>query len=54
MLLLRLLPQLVAVECFESQLLEIWTKVLLSLPVTGRRDTAGDNLLPKLYPYFKA
>ncbi|KAL1502533.1 hypothetical protein ABEB36_007664 [Hypothenemus hampei] len=52
MLLLRLLPHL-PVEFYGSQLLEIWSKVLLSLPVIGRRDTAGDNLLPKMYPYFK-
>ncbi|CAG9770202.1 unnamed protein product [Ceutorhynchus assimilis] len=52
MLLLRLLPHL-SLEYFSTQLLEIWSKVLLSLPLTGRRDTAGDNILPKLYPYFK-
>ncbi|CAG9861797.1 unnamed protein product [Phyllotreta striolata] len=52
MLLLRLLPHL-TIETFATQLLELWTKVLLSLPVVGRRDTAGDNILPKLYPYLK-
>ncbi|XP_019759259.1 protein PAT1 homolog 1 [Dendroctonus ponderosae] len=52
MFLLRLLPHL-SVDLFSIQLQEIWTKVLLSLPVIGRRDTAGDNILPKLYPYFK-
>ncbi|XP_066257930.1 protein PAT1 homolog 1 [Euwallacea similis] len=52
MLLLRLLPYL-SLENFGTQLLDIWSKVLLSLPLTGRRDTAGDTLLPKLYPHFK-
>ncbi|XP_050315635.1 protein PAT1 homolog 1 [Anthonomus grandis grandis] len=51
MLLLRLLPHL-SVDYFSSQLLDIWSRVLLSLPLIGRRDTAGDNILPKLYPYF--
>ncbi|CAH0548821.1 unnamed protein product [Brassicogethes aeneus] len=52
MLLLRTLPHLTA-DLFSQQLLEIWTKVLCSLPITGRRDTAGDNILPKLHPHFK-
>lgn len=52
MLLLRLLPHLTS-DLFAPQLLEIWSKALLSLPIIGRRDTAGDNILPKLYPYFK-
>lgn len=52
MLVLRLLPYLLGEE-FSSQLLEVWSKVLLSLPITGRRDTAGDNIFPRYYPYFK-
>nr|XP_023024721.1 protein PAT1 homolog 1 [Leptinotarsa decemlineata] len=52
MLVLRLLPHL-AVDVFSSQLLELWSRVLLSLPIVGRRDTAGDNILPKFYPFFK-
>ncbi|XP_072381677.1 uncharacterized protein [Diabrotica undecimpunctata] len=52
MLLLRLLPHL-TLDMFPSQLLELWCKVLLSLPIIGRRDTAGDNILPKLYPFLK-
>ncbi|KAJ8926194.1 hypothetical protein NQ314_021450 [Rhamnusium bicolor] len=52
MLVLRLLPHLTT-DSFACQLLELWTRVLLSLPIVGRRDTAGDNILPKLYPFFK-
>ncbi|XP_057670129.1 protein PAT1 homolog 1 [Diorhabda carinulata] len=52
MLLLRLLPHL-SIDMFGTQLLELWSKVLLTLPVTGRRDTAGDNILPKFYPFLK-
>nr|CAH7719308.1 unnamed protein product [Callosobruchus chinensis] len=52
MLILRLLPHLTR-ENFPTHLLDLWSKVLLSLPVAGRRDTAGDNILPKLYPSFK-
>lgn len=52
MLLLRLLPYLMEDE-FSTQLLEVWNKVLLSLPITGRRDTAGDNIFVRYYPYFK-
>ncbi|XP_060532824.1 protein PAT1 homolog 1 [Cylas formicarius] len=52
MLLLRVLPHLTR-DQFASQLLEIWSRLLLSLPVIGRRDTAGDNILPKFYPSFK-
>lgn len=52
MLVLRLLPHLIGEE-YSSHLLELWSKVLLSLPITGRRDTAGDNIFPKFYPYFK-
>uniref|UniRef100_A0A6P7FZE1 Protein PAT1 homolog 1 n=1 Tax=Diabrotica virgifera virgifera TaxID=50390 RepID=A0A6P7FZE1_DIAVI len=52
MLLLRLLPHL-TLDMFPSQLLELWCKVLLSIPIIGRRDTAGDNILPKLYPFLK-
>lgn len=52
MLLLRLLPHL-TVDNFSQQLLEIWSRVLLSLPIIGRRDTAGDNILPKLQPFLK-
>lgn len=52
MLLLRILPHL-NVESFANQLSELWLKVLLSVPIIGRRDTAGDNLLPRLHPFFK-
>ncbi|KAJ8916062.1 hypothetical protein NQ315_010930 [Exocentrus adspersus] len=52
MLVLRLLPYLTT-DMFSSQLLELWSRVLLSLPIVGRRDTAGDNILPKLFPFFK-
>lgn len=52
MLLLRLLPHLSS-EHFAIQLLDMWTKVLLSLPIVGRRDTVGDHILPKLHPFFK-
>lgn len=52
MLLLRLLPHL-TIDNFSHQLLEIWTKVLLSLPIIGRRDTATDNILPRLQPFLK-
>lgn len=51
-LLLRLLPHLNC-DAFSTHLVEIWSKVLLSLPIIGRRDTAGDNILPRFYPYFK-
>ncbi|KAF7266171.1 hypothetical protein GWI33_020454 [Rhynchophorus ferrugineus] len=51
MLLLRLLPHLNGE--FANQQEEVWTRVLLSLPITGRRDTAGDNIFPKFYSYFK-
>ncbi|RZC34298.1 PAT1 -like 1 [Asbolus verrucosus] len=52
MLLLRLLPHL-SMDSFSTQLLEIWTRILLSIPTVGRRDTAGDHILPKLHPFFK-
>lgn len=52
LLLLRLLPHLNP-ETFSSQLLEIWTKLLLSIPLIGRRDIIGDNILPRFYPLFK-
>ncbi|GJQ81911.1 putative deadenylation-dependent decapping of nuclear-transcribed mRNA [Trypoxylus dichotomus] len=52
MLLLRILPHL-SVDSFSSQLAELWLKILLSIPMIGRRDTAGDNLLPRLHPFFK-
>lgn len=51
MLLLRLLPYLTT--DFHAQLVELWTKILLSMPIIGRRDTSGDYLLPKFHPYFK-
>lgn len=52
MLLLRLLPQL-SYDIFSSQLLEIWIKLLHSISLIGRRDTMGDNILPRFHPYFK-
>ncbi|KAF5301066.1 hypothetical protein FQA39_LY10885 [Lamprigera yunnana] len=52
MLLLRVLPNL-TIDYFSTQLCDIWTKVLLSIPVVGRRDTAGDQLFLRLYPHFK-
>jgi DNA topoisomerase 2-associated protein PAT1 len=52
MLLLRLLPHL-TMDTFSAQLLEMWTRILLSIPIVGRRDTAGDHILPKLHPFFK-
>ncbi|KAL3271461.1 hypothetical protein HHI36_021947 [Cryptolaemus montrouzieri] len=52
MLLLRILP-VATTEQFFSQVVEIWSRLLLSISIIGRRDTAGDNLLPKLYPMFK-
>lgn len=51
-LLLRLLP-VIHSEHFFPQIVEIWGKLLLSIPIIGRRDTAGDKILPKLYPLFK-
>lgn len=52
MLVLRLLPYLTQ-PLFSAQLKELWSKILLSLPLVGKRDTLGDNILPKFYPYFK-
>lgn len=52
MLLLRVLPHLTP-DHFMTQLGDVWMKVLLSIPSIGRRDTAGDNILPQLHPYFK-
>lgn len=52
MLLLRILPHL-NIDNFSTQLADLWLKVLLSIPMIGRRDTAGDNLLPRLHPFFK-
>ncbi|XP_063929726.1 protein PAT1 homolog 1 [Zophobas morio] len=52
MLLLRLLPHL-ASENFVGQLLDVWTRILLSIPIVGRRDTTGDHILPKFHPFFK-
>lgn len=52
MLLLRTLPHLTP-DLFSQQLLEIWTRILASLPITGRRDQSGDNIFPKFQPFFK-
>ncbi|CAH1118392.1 unnamed protein product [Phaedon cochleariae] len=52
MLILRLLLHL-TMDMFPSQLIELWNKTLLSLPMVGRRDTAGDNILPKFFPFLK-
>lgn len=52
-LVLRLLPYLMTSDLFSAQLKELWLRILLSLPVVGRKDTMGDNILPKFYPYFK-
>ncbi|GLV36973.1 Protein associated with topo II related - 1 [Carabus blaptoides fortunei] len=52
MLLLRVLPQL-SPEVYLSQLVELWEKLLLSIPLIGRRDTIGDNILPRFFPHFK-
>lgn len=51
-LLLRILPSL-HVDYFATQLCDLWTKVLLSIPMVGRKDTAGENLFLRLYPHFK-
>lgn len=51
-LVLRLLPYL-AGDLFAVQLKELWLKILLSLPIVGKRDTLGDNILPRFYPFFK-
>lgn len=51
-LIIRLLPYLTS-DLFSTQLKELWLKILLSLPVVGRKDTIGDNILPRFYPYFK-
>ncbi|XP_044762800.1 protein PAT1 homolog 1 [Coccinella septempunctata] len=52
MLLLRLLPAIHS-EQFFPQIVEIWGRLLSSIAIIGRRDTAGDKILPKLYPLFK-
>lgn len=52
-LLIRLLPYLSS-NLFSTQLRELWLRILLSLPIVGKRDTLGDNILPKFYPYFKS
>ncbi|XP_017771959.1 PREDICTED: protein PAT1 homolog 1 [Nicrophorus vespilloides] len=52
MLLLRVLPQILSDNRSRTEL-ELWTKILTSLPIVGRRDTAGDNILPSFHPYFK-
>lgn len=52
MLVIRLLPYL-SPEMFSAQLKELWFKILLSLPIVGKRDTLGDNILPRFYSYFK-
>lgn len=52
MLLLRILPNL-HVDYFATQLRDVWTKVLLSIPMVGRKDTAGDQLFLRFYPHFK-
>nr|XP_022906854.1 protein PAT1 homolog 1-like [Onthophagus taurus] len=51
-LLLRVLPYLTQ-ETYSSHLLDLWIKILLSIPIIGRRDAIGDNMLPKLHPFFK-
>lgn len=51
-LVIRLLPYL-SPDLFATQLKELWLKILLCLPIVGKRDTLGDNILPKFYPYFK-
>lgn len=52
MLLLRLLPHLEP-DIYSTQLLELWIKLLLSISMIGRRDSIGDNILPRFHPYFK-
>lgn len=52
MLVMRLLPYLTP-DAFSCQLRELWFKVLLSLPTVGKRDTMGDNILPRFYLHFK-
>lgn len=52
MLLLRLLPHL-SIDIYSLQLLEIWIKLLHSISLVGRRDTMGDNVLPRFHPLFK-
>lgn len=52
MLVLRLLGRMTG-SGWSKEVKEIWGKVLLSMPVVGRRDAAGDNVLPKFYPTFK-
>lgn len=52
MLLLRILPYLMG-DYFQNQLCDLWSKVLLSIPMIGRKDASGDNLLINLHPFFK-
>lgn len=52
MLLLRILPYLTG-DSFATQLPDLWIKVLLSIPMVGRKDAAGDHLFLRLHPYFK-
>lgn len=52
LLVLRLLPHLMN-QLFYHQEVEIWSRILLSLPIVGRRDMAGDNILPRFYQLFK-
>lgn len=52
MLLLRLLA-LLGSDYSIDEYATLWCKVLLCIPLIGRRDMVGDNLLPRLHPYFK-
>lgn len=52
MLLLRILPSLTS-DYFSTQLCDLWNKVLLSIPMVGRKDTSGDQLFLRLHPHFK-
>lgn len=52
LLLLRILS-LLTLDAFAGQLCEVWLKVLLAVPLVGRRDTASDNIMPRFHPYFK-
>lgn len=52
MLVIRLLPYLTT-DTFSIQLKDLWLKILTSLPLVFKRDSLGDNILPKFYLPFK-
>ncbi|XP_044736469.1 protein PAT1 homolog 1 [Chrysoperla carnea] len=49
-LLLRLLPHLC--KNYADKYLEIWMKLLASIPVAGKKDQLTDNILPQFFHFF--